>query len=138
MKKYLNISLTYAVAALIGGVFYREFTKFNHFTGVTILGKLHTHLFLMGMIIFLFAALFSLQLRLENEKTFRNFMIIHNIGLPLTTLMMIVRGIFQVLGTDLSKGLDASISGVAGIGHLLLGTGLILFLVSLKKAEARK
>lgn len=29
MKKYLNISLIYAIAAMAGGVFYREFTKFN-------------------------------------------------------------------------------------------------------------
>lgn len=138
MKKALNISLTYLVAALAGGVFFREFTKFNNFTGVTALGKLHTHLFLLGTGIFLFAALFSLHLRLEDEKTFRSFMIIYNIGLPLTAFMMFIRGVFQVLGTNLTKGLDASISGVAGIGHILIGAGLILFLVSLKKAKNRK
>ena len=33
MKKYLNYALGYAVAAMAGGVFYREFTKFNGFTG---------------------------------------------------------------------------------------------------------
>lgn len=27
MKKYLNLSLAYAIAAMAGGVFYREFTK---------------------------------------------------------------------------------------------------------------
>lgn len=45
MKKYLNISLIYAIAAMVGGVFYREFTKWNGFTGMTALGKVHTHLF---------------------------------------------------------------------------------------------
>lgn len=103
MKKALNISLTYLAAALAGGVFYREFTKFNNFTGVTALGKLHTHLFLLGTGIFLFAALFSLHLRLEDEKTFRNFMIIYNIGLPLTAFMMFVRGVFQSWGPILRK-----------------------------------
>ena len=49
MKKYLNLSLGYAVAAMAGGVFYREFTKLNGFTGVTTLGKVHPHLFLLGM-----------------------------------------------------------------------------------------
>lgn len=39
MKKYLNFSLLYAIAAMAGGVFYREFTKFNGFTGVTVLGS---------------------------------------------------------------------------------------------------
>ena len=46
MKKYLNYSLVYAVAAMVGGVFYREFTKWNGYTGVTRLGKVHTHLFI--------------------------------------------------------------------------------------------
>lgn len=49
MKRYLNISLAYAIAAMAGGVFYREFTKYNSFTGVTSLGKVHTHLFLLGI-----------------------------------------------------------------------------------------
>ena len=33
MKRYLNTSLVYAILAMVGGVFYREFTKFNGFTG---------------------------------------------------------------------------------------------------------
>lgn len=75
MKKYLNVSLIYAVAAMIGGVFYREFTKFNSFDGVT------------------------------------------------------------VLGVSLSSVQSASISGIAGIGHIMTGIGIILLIISLKKAE---
>ena len=59
MKKCLNLSLVYAIAAMAGGVFYREFTKWNGYTGVTALGKVHTHLFLLGMVLFLIAALFA-------------------------------------------------------------------------------
>ena len=66
MKKYLNYSLVYAVAAMIGGVFYREFTKWNGYTGVTILGKVHTHLFLLGMVVFLLVALFAGQYNLKD------------------------------------------------------------------------
>ena len=29
MKKYLNLSLRYAICAMAGGVFYREFTKYK-------------------------------------------------------------------------------------------------------------
>ena len=50
MKKYLNISFIYAIAAMAGGVFYREFTKFSGYTGVTALSKVHPHLFLLGML----------------------------------------------------------------------------------------
>lgn len=134
MKKYLNISLIYAVAAMIGGVFYREFTKFNAYTGVTALGKVHTHLFLLGMMVFLLTALFAARFELGKLKTFRAFMWTYNIGLTMMTAMLLVRGVPQVLGTALSPALDASVSGFAGIGHVLTGVGIVLLLVSPKKA----
>lgn len=134
MKKYLNISLIYAVAAMIGGVFYREFTKFNNFTEFTALGKVHTHLFLLGMTVFLIVALFAAHGRLEDIKIFRVFLWVYNIGVPLTAVMLAVRGVTQVLGTALSSGASASISGIAGIGHILTGTGIILLILSLKKS----
>lgn len=62
MKRYLNAALTYAVLAMAGGVFYREFTKFNGFDGRTALGVVHTHYFMLGMVFFL--------LLLVLEKTF--------------------------------------------------------------------
>lgn len=136
MKKYLNIAFVYAIAAMAGGVFYREFTKWQGFDGVTALGKVHTHLFLLGMMMFLVVALFSMHYDLESRIAFRLFLWIYNIGTPLTTVMLAVRGIVQVLGLSegLSAGANASISGIAGIGHILTGLGIILLLVSLKKA----
>ena len=50
MKKYINIAFAYAIAALISGVFYREFTKINAFTGKTSLAFTHVHLFALGKI----------------------------------------------------------------------------------------
>lgn len=135
VKKYLNISLIYAVAALICGVFYREFTKWNGYNEVTTLRKAHVHLLVMGMIVFLMVALFSIHQELEKCKIFRVFMLIYNIGLPITTVMMVVRGITQVMNTSLSHGADAAISGIAGIGHILTGVGIVLLLVSLKKTS---
>lgn len=134
MKKYLNLSLIYALAALICGVFYREFTKWNGYNTVTTLGKVHVHLFVMGMIVFLIVALFSMHLELKKYKTFRTFLWIYNIGLPITAVMMVIRGIMQVLNISLSSAANAAISGIAGIGHILTGVGIILLLVSLKKA----
>ena len=137
MKKYLNFSLGYAIAAMAGGASYREFTKWNGFSGVTTLGKVHTHLFLLGMGMFLIVALFAAQLDLEKLKTFRVFLWTYNIGVGLMAVMMLVRGIMQVKNVALSKGADASISGMAGIGHILTGVGIVLFLLSLKKAAGR-
>ena len=133
MKKYLNISLIYAIAAMVGGVFYREFIKWNGFTGVTALGKVHTHLFLLGMLMFLIVALFAEHHDLQKQKLFRAFLWVYNIGVPLTAVMLVVRGIAQVLNVSLSSAANASISGIAGIGHILTGVGLVLLLISLKK-----
>ena len=133
MKKYLNIALIYAVAAMAGGVFYREFTKFNGYTGVTALGKVHTHLFLLGMLVFLVVALYGAHNDLRKNKLFCGFLWTYNIGVPLTAVMLLVRGVTQVLGLNLSSAASASISGIAGIGHILTGIGIILLLLSLKK-----
>ena len=133
MKKYLNISLVYAIAAMAGGVFYREVNKFQGYTGVTALGKVHAHLFLLGMLVFLVAALYAARYDLETVKTFRAFLWTYNLGVPLTAVMLLVRGVTQVMGMNLSAAADASISGIAGIGHILTGTGIILLILSLKK-----
>lgn len=60
MKRYMNCALLYSVLAMAGGVFYREFTKLNAFTGKTTLSVVHTHYFLLGMVVFL---LLLLQIR---------------------------------------------------------------------------
>ena len=139
MKKYLNFSLIYAIAAMVTGVFYREFTKWNGYTGVTTLGKVHVHLFLLGMMVYLMIALFATHQETQKHKTFRIFLWVYNIGLPLTAVMMVVRGVTQVLDISLSSAANASISGIAGIGHILTGTGIILLLVSLRKmAESNR
>ena len=70
MKKYINLSLIYAISGLLAGLFYREFTKWNGFTGVTTLGKVHTHLFMLGMFLFLLVALFAQNHDLEGQKVF--------------------------------------------------------------------
>jgi len=133
MKKYLNIAYLYAVAALAGGVFYREFTKFNKFTGVTTLGKVHTHLFVLGVIMFLIVGLYSKEIDLEKNKKEKRFLFTYNIGVILMATMLLVRGILEVLGVDLSSIINAMISGFAGIGHALVAFGLILFLKISKK-----
>lgn len=136
MKKLINTSFVYAILAMIGGVFYREFTKFNGFVGKTALSVVHTHLFMLGMVFFLLVLLLAKQYKeLIENKRFKLFYYTYNVGLILATAMFIWRGILQVLGTNISSGLNASISGMAGIGHILLGVGIIIFFTILKKQE---
>ncbi len=132
MKRYMNMALLYAVLAMLGGVFYREFTKFNGFTDKTTLGVVHTHYFLLGMVFFLLLLLLEKNFSFTGDKTGR-ILVIYQIGLNLTAVMFIVRGVPQVLGTTLSSGMSAAISGVAGIGHILLGVSMVLLLVQLRR-----
>ena len=127
IKRYANLTFTYAVIAMVFGVFYREFTKFSHFTGQTNLAFLHTHYFLLGM--FFFLALMLIEKVLPFSDAYQA-------GLNITGLGFLLRGLTQVWGTELSRGLDASISGIAGIGHILLGVCLILLLLKIRKRAA--
>ena len=132
-RKYRVSEKFLFAVAMAGGVFYREFTKFNGFSGRTALGLVHTHLFLLGTVFFLLAALFSKELDWARERNFRLFYGLYNTGLCVTAVMLAVRGAAQVLALPLSRGMDAAISGVAGLGHICLGAGLVVFFLSLKK-----
>ncbi|WP_304752102.1 DUF2871 domain-containing protein [Dubosiella newyorkensis] len=133
MKRYLNWSIFYAFAGLAAGVFYREFTKINQFTNISTLGKVHGHLLLLGMVMFLIVALFSTKFDLEQAKHFSLFMILYNGGLILSAIMMIIRGILQVKAITLSAMANGMISGIAGLGHMAIGIGLLIFLFILRK-----
>ena len=133
MKRYMNMALVYAILAMVGGVFYREFTKFNGFTGRTTLGVVHTHYFLLGMVFFLLLLLLEKSFSFTGAKT-GQILVAYQIGLNLTAVMFVVRGVTQVLGTALSSGMSAAISGMAGIGHILLGVSLVLLLVQIKRS----
>lgn len=133
MKRYINAALLYAILAMAGGVFYREFTKFNGFTGKTSLAVVHTHYFLLGMVFFLLLLLLEKSFSFTSVKTER-ILAVYHIGLNLTAVMFGVRGVTQVLVPTLSASTNAAISGVAGIGHILLGVSMVLMLVQIKRS----
>lgn len=131
-KRYANMALVYASIAMIFGVFYREFTKFSHFTGKTNLSFMHTHYFILGMFFFLVLMLAEKSFSFSGQDTGR-ILIVYHLGLNITGLGFLMRGLTQVWGTNLSTGMDASISGIAGIGHILLGISMILLLLKIRK-----
>lgn len=133
MKRYADTALLYAILAMVGGVFYREFTKFNGFAGKTTLSVVHTHFFLLGTVFFLLLLLLEKSFSFTGAKTGR-VLVVYHIGLILTGVMFVVRGVTQVLGTTLSSGMSAAISGVAGIGHILLGVSLVLLLLQIRRS----
>ena len=85
------------------------------------------------MVMFLIVALFSTKFDLEQAKHFSLFMILYNGGLILSAIMMIIRGILQVKAIALSAMANGMISGIAGLGHMAMGIGLLIFLFILRK-----
>ena len=135
MKRYINAALLYAILAMAGGMFYREFTKFNGFTGKTTLSVVHTHYFLLGMVLFLLLLLLEKSFSFTGPKT-GLVLAVYHVGLNLAALMLVVRGVAQVLSPGLSSGMSAAISGMAGIGHILLGVSLVILLVQIRRSVA--
>lgn len=136
MKKYANSALMYAILAMVGGVFFREFTKLNGFEGATTLAFVHTHYFALGMIVFLLLVLLENALHITDSKVSRAVTAYH-IGLNATAAMLVVRGIPQVFGIELAHGMDAAISGIAGLAHIVLGVSIVLILLGVKRAVSR-
>ena len=91
----------------------------NGFDGTTTLAFIHPHYLALGMLFFVVLVmldkLFGIQGRLGKV------LVAYHAGLNVSVVMLLVRGVFQVLGTALPNGADAAISGIAGLGHLHLG-----------------
>ena len=134
MRKFINWAFFYAILAMVSGVFYREFTKYQDFTGTTTLSVVHTHLFTLGMMMFLIAALFIKQVPTMESKKLKAFLLTYNIGLLSTVTMLTIRGITQVLNLTLAPAMNSAISGIAGLSHIILAIGIILFFLTIKEA----
>ena len=50
-------------------------------------------------------------------------------------MMMVVRGILEVLDVAVSSKMNAVISGISGIGHILTALGIVLLFISLKNTK---
>ena len=122
MKRLMLASIIYAVLALVGGVFYREFTKLN---GFTILSVVHTHYLILGMVVFLLLVLVEKNYSFINDNV-RKYLLLYHIGLNLTVVMLVVRGVVQVLSLDVSSVV------LFGIAQLILGIAMVLVLISIR------
>lgn len=113
-RHFATLAMVYAVIAMALGVFYREFTKFSGFAGRTSLSFLHTHYFALGMVFFLIQMLLEKTFAFSSRNSGK-FLLVYQLGLNITGLGFFLRGMSQVLGNELSRGMDASISGISGI-----------------------
>jgi len=133
VKKILNAAFIYMIAGVASGLFYREFTKLNGFPEgkFTQLGLVHTHLLTLGFIVLLIALVIEKVFRISRSpKLFAWFFWLYNAGVILTSGMLIWHGSLTVLGQESSK----MIAGIAGLGHMLLTAGMVVFFVALRRA----
>jgi len=135
-KRYANTALVYAVLALILGVVYREVTKYSGFTGRTTMSFMHAHYFMLGMAFFLVLMLVEKNFHFSQGRQVGVAVIIYQVGLNITVLCLLARGLTQVWNVSMSNGMDASLSGIAGIGHILLSIGMIILLWNIRKKAA--
>ncbi|WP_433567352.1 DUF2871 domain-containing protein [Nocardia sp. CA-151230] len=128
MKKSYYAAVCYTVLGLVLGFFYREFTKAHDFSGSSQLTATHTHVLALGTLFFLLVIVLDKQFALTAGRWFDAFFWTYNAGLVVTVAMMVAHGILTVLNHDVSP----AISGIAGLGHILLSVGFAMFFLCLR------
>ncbi|MFF0636535.1 DUF2871 domain-containing protein [Nocardia sp. NPDC004151] len=127
MKRAYFAAAGYTFLGLILGFFYREFTKSHDFTGPSQLTGTHTHVLALGTLFFLIVLVLDKHFTLSSTRLFTAFFWTYNLGLLLTVAMMVTHGILTVTNHTVSP----AISGIAGLGHIIVSIGFILFFMCL-------
>ncbi|CAN7180096.1 DUF2871 domain-containing protein [Arthrobacter sp. LjRoot14] len=133
MKKLFHASFAYAIAGVLSGLYYREFTKAYGFTGESQLGLVHTHWLVLGFVVLLMVLMLEkvFALSAAAPKLSAWFFRTWNAGVVVTGGMMLVKGSLVVAGADAGS---KALAGIAGTGHILLTAGLVLLFLALRKA----
>lgn len=133
MKKYLNLATFYLVLGLVGGVFFREFTKINGFEGTTTLRALHPHALMLGFFMFIIIMMLEKSFTLSQSKHFGKWLVLYNISLIYVWVALLIRGVVEVKGLEF-----VGLNHIAGLGHALLGVSLVWFVVILHKVVGKE
>lgn len=132
----LKMGITFLIMGLIGGVFYREFTKIFKYTAKTPLSVVHVHLIVLG---FLFLTILYLIVRSWDsdlnsiKKIYGHYLL----GLTMTVATFMLRGIYTITSEGVKLFKDAMLSGVAGLGHLILGVSLVMLMIRVANHESK-
>lgn len=124
-------STAFMVMGLIGGVFYREFTKIYSFTSRTHLGKIHVHTLTLGFILILLLYFLTKDRSEDEIKTLKKPFYTYITGLTFTIVNMVTIGIYEVVSVGEEVIIRAAIDGLSGIGHIVLGVGIVWMFVKL-------
>ncbi len=137
-RSIAEMSFMYLVLGLAAGVFYREFSKLYNFNLDTTMSTIHVHVLVLGFVGMLVIFVISLMLKNKNPdlpSKLKRPLVLWHIGMLITVSILILRGFFDFLGTSSPSGLDAAISGIAGLGHIVLAAGMVLTSWKIIRAE---
>ena len=133
-KHFARAAFVYAALAMVFGVFLpgvyqvQRLYRADHPLGDA------PHYFLLGMVFCLVMLIAEQLFSFMPAGKGGKILALYHVGLNVTCLGLFLRGLAQVQGMALSRGLDASLSGVSGIGHALLGIAMLWMLWRLYRA----
>lgn len=137
-KNILGLSYTSLIMGLIGGVFYREFTKFYGYHAENHLSKLHVHILVLGFLSMFIIYIISKEYDLESILSLRKPIYVFMSGLTFTVVNMTLFGIYEVVSEGKNIVNKAAIEGLSGIGHITLAIGIVWTIVRIFKIESVK
>jgi hypothetical protein len=129
VRRLFNAAATYTGLGLAAGVYYRELTKAKSFTATTQLAFVHTHFLALGTLFFLIVLALEKLFTVSASHWYPLFFVTYQVGLVITASMFLVHGTLTVFG----KNAGPAISGIAGLGHIGLAAGLLLFFLALRE-----
>ena len=133
MKKFANLSMRAMPSSRWRAVCsIANSPSSTGFEGATSLGLVHPHYLVLGALFFV--VLMMLEKNFQVSRKLGRLLVPYQIELNLSVAMMLVRGVTQVLAVQLSSGADAAISGIAGLGHIILGVSLVMVLFKVRDA----
>ncbi|SFN42315.1 DUF2871 domain-containing protein [Proteiniclasticum ruminis] len=138
VQSLIELSFASLILGLVGGVFYREFTKVYGFTDSTYLGKVHVHALVLGFLsLLVFYSIVSRSNKKDLTKSLRRPIYLWVSGLLLSIVMMMIHGIIEVTGNYYGSAPEAAISGIAGMGHILLSVGIVWSMLILSREDVK-
>lgn len=133
-RKTFDRAFVLAIVGIFAGAFYREFTKFLGYTGETSMSLVHTHLISLGTIILIVLALSFQVFKVEETSRLNRLLLGYFISVIVNAGVMFTRGLFEVMGWEISRAVNGSFSGIAGLAHILLTISLIWILNIIRKS----
>lgn len=134
MLRLLYTSFTFAVLGVLSGLYYRELSKAHDMfdRAATQLPLVHTHFLVLGFIVLLLVLALERLFHLSDTAPRLNtwFYWLWIVGVAITGGMMLVKGTMAMRGLDVSS---PAISGIAGLGHMLLTAGVIVLFFLIRK-----